>query len=60
MKTKHNPSGEMVAIHHIGFDLIWIIFDNGDEKLVEPEECGLEQRKRPNASFIYLIQFLQK
>ena len=55
MKTKHNPSGEMVAIHHIGFDLIWIIFDNGDEKLVEPEECGLEQRKRPNASFIYLI-----
>lgn len=51
MKYKHNPSGEMVIIHYIGFDLIWIIFDNGDNKLVAPEECGLERRKRPNAIY---------
>jgi hypothetical protein len=41
-------TGEKVRINWIGFDLIWIIHENGDPELVHPSVLGMRPRKRPN------------
>ena len=41
-------TGERVKINWIGFDLIWIIHDSGDQELVHPSVLGRKPRKRYN------------
>ena len=47
MKVKVVATGEEVTLNWIGFDLVWIIHDSGEQELVHPRVIGREPRKRP-------------
>lgn len=45
-KVKVVATGEEVILNWIGFDLVWIIHDSGEQELVHPSVIGREPRKR--------------